>query len=623
MFERSFPKSPAPGARNYKSSRQSSRQRCNGISKQSNGAAEISESSAQLALKQQTPTLILTAIMWVGMMQKLKKNRKKFYDEEGKLLQEDLPLPTLTTATAKISSRNSVSSSTTGAAAGGASTTMTSRATPRATGIQKEFNRKKWQRVFKSILKTMRAVGTMQAELKRRRLKGEVEPSPLLSVLSEHSRRACYITERNGTGGVLGPKRVKRPGHSDHAPVLLERRSGGTVEHPGVLHESKEENVGSLRKYFHFSTDVLNHAFRTAVLPVLSKSAENRTTSDIHAVAHILRNLHFFTALEDAQLNYLLGNSRLLHLDFGDVLFKRGDEPEMVYVVLTGTLSVVVRHMGLNFTACDLFSGTSVGEEAVASGKAHKNSVMAMKPTLLLALPRYPELLSRVKRDMVLGKVEFLSNISIFSSLTTPEQLQLLAEQLNVVRVAENTPVCKEGTPITHMLFVKSGHLRTLKVIQHPPPSASNSAISSSGCNQRRPGRNLLIEVQRLAPNNFFGENSFRHMPLNTMRSMRRPGSIRRNNLGTKVRGGENETHTYGTYLASLVSTTYCELYEVPISMVHAIFSREMIATLTEYGVERERLYEGDSLARELVNTLKMNKERKVALTSETYVSRS
>ena len=541
-------------------------------------------------------------------MQKLKKNRKKFYDEEGKLLQEDLP--TLATATAKISSRNSVSSST------------TPRATPRATGIQKEVNRKKWQRVFKSILKTMRTVGTMQAELKRRRLKGEVEPSPLLSVLSEHSRRACYTTERNGTGGVLGPKRVKRPGHSDHAPVLLERRSGGTVEHPVTNNESKEENVGSLRKYFHFSTDVLNHAFRTAVLPVLSKSAENRTSSDIHAVAHILRNLHFFTVLEDAQLNYLLGNSRLLHLDFGDVLFKRGDEPEMVYVVLTGTLSVVVRHMGLNFTACDLFSGTSVGEEAVASGKAHKNSVMAMKPTLLLALPRYPDLLSRVKRDMVLGKVEFLSNISIFSSLTTPEQLQLLAEQLNVVRVAENTPVCKEGTPITHMLFVKSGHLRTLKVIQHPPPSAGNSAISSSGSNQRRPGRNLLIEVQRLAPNNFFGENSFRHMPLNTMRSMRRPGSIRRNNLGTKVRG-KNLGTTYGTYLASLVSTTYCELYEVPISMVHAIFSREMIATLTEYGVERERLYEGDSLARELVNTLKMNKERKVALTSETYVSRS
>jgi CRP-like cAMP-binding protein len=264
-----------------------------------------------------------------------------------------------------------------------------------------------------------------------------------------------------------------------------------------------------------------------------------------------------------------------------------------------------------------LFSGTSVGEEAVASGKVHKNSVMATKPTLLLALPRYPDLLSRAKRDMLHGKVEFISNISIFSGLTTPEQLQLLAEQLSVVRVAENTPVCREGTPITHMLFVKRGHLRTLKVIQHCPGGGSASGSGAS----MRPGRNLLIEVQRLAPNHFFGENSFRHMPINTMRSMRRPGSIKRNKLGTK--SGENKMLTYGTYLASLVSTTYCELFEVPISMVHAILSREAIATLTEYGDEREKLYASDSLERELVNTLKMNKEREVALTSQNYVSRT
>jgi CRP-like cAMP-binding protein len=515
--------------------------------------------------------------MWVGLLAKIKQNRQKFYDKEGNLINVDLSATATEKSKKKVVENKSIT-----------------------TPLSRKRTRIKWRSVFQKITKAMHAVSTMQHELKLKRQLGEVEPSPLLVALSELSRRACYTTERNSANGnVLGHTRLKRPGHADHAPVLLNDN-----KLPEAV--AKDGQSPPLQKFFQFSTDVLGHAFKVAVMPVLTKQPEDRTDSDIHAVAHIMRSLHFFTVLEDDALNFLLSSSTLHTLNAGEVLYKRGDDPQMVSVILRGTVSVVVRHMGMNFTACDLYSGTSVGEEAVASGNNQKNTVMATKPTLLLALPRYPELLCRIKNEMVEIKVQFLKSISILNGVVSPESLRLLAEQLRVVRVKDNQAVTKEGAPITHLLFVKSGHLRTLKKIQHPERPG-------------RHGRNLLVEVQSLAPTDFFGENSFRHMPLNTMRSMRNMRLRRRRGSATKLGSKEHrEPQTYGTYLASIVSQTYSELYEVPITTVHAILSKEAVQNLTTYGNERERLYKTPYLQKSLLNTLNTERRKEIAMKSET-----
>jgi len=232
---------------------------------------------------------------------------------------------------------------------------------------------------------------------------------------------------------------------------------------------------------------------------------------------------------------------------------------------------------------------------------------MATKPTLLLTLPRYPSLLNKMSTKMIAAKIEFLSNISIFNGVTSTESLKQLAEHLNIVRVKNNTAIVKEGQPITHLLLVKSGHLRALKKIPNPT---------------KRRGRHLLCQVQTLAPNDFFGENSFCKMPTNTMRSMRkarqkkRRGSIHK--LGSKKYKKQKETETYGTYLASLVSFTYSELYEVPIQTVHAMLSKEAIQSLTTYGNAREQLYETQCITKQVLQSEEIEKDKIVAMQSET-----
>ena len=201
-------------------------------------------------------------------------------------------------------------------------------------------------------------------------------------------------------------------------------------------------------------------------------------------------------------------------------------------------------------------------------------------------------------------KIRFLASITILNDVTNSETRRLLAEQgtMRIVRAKDNTCICKEGTPITHLILVKSGHLRTLKRVHHPG----------------RKGRNLLIEVQTLAPADFFGENSFRHIPVNALRSLRNAKKQKRNSL----RQGKGVVDiSYGTYLASLVSKTYCELYEIPISIAHAILSKEAIQKLMVYGNEREHLYEQHKLANELKETIKAKKFRRASMNAQTYVS--
>ena len=305
------------------------------------------------------------------MLGKIKNNRSKFFDKHGNLIDTNIPVASPTAAT-------------------GAPKTTNRDKPPPASSVRSQANRAKWRNAFKQITKAVKVVSTMQNVVKRKEIKGEVEPSPLLVVMSELSRRATYTTERHGASNVFKSERMKRPGHADHAPTLL-KEGGNTMRLPTAPHKADktpQTTKLSKSKLFQFSTDVLGHAFRVAVMPVLTKKPDDRTHAEIHAVAHIMRSLHFFTVLEDDSLNFLLVNATLRTLAPGEVLYKRGDDPKMVHCILLGTLSVVVRHMGMNFTACDLFSGTSVGEEAVSSGSSQKNTVMATNAALLLALPR-------------------------------------------------------------------------------------------------------------------------------------------------------------------------------------------------------------------------------------------
>lgn len=451
---------------------------------------------------------------------------------------------------------------------------------------RKMYLRKKWRIVFRQIIQVMRAVEKMQNELKRKQIKGEVEPSPLLNTVCELSRRAAFTTEKGLAGGLLGVKRSMRPGHSDHAPVLF-----------GALGSMEEATQRS--SIFRFSTDILGNTIQSAIVPILSKKPQRRMDADLHTLSHILQGLPFFGVLPREAIIELLRSAHIVRVDVGDILYKRGDEPESAYCLLSGTLSVIVRHGGLNFTACDLFSGTSVGEQAVASGLPQVNTVMATQTSLLLSLPSYLSVLNKMKAQDLQIKTEFLQNVTIFSSLVSSECLREIAKYLRVVRVEESARICKAGSPITHLVFVKSGQLRTLKVVM--PKSR---------------GRRFVVEVQTLSPHDCFGLNAFCHMISNGVfeqRSPRRhktPAAMLPKSEGNCM----DDASGKGSYLGHLVSKTYCELFEIEIQKVQAILTKEQARVLSDYGTLTRELYKNEALSVQLDSSLDWRKRRKRAL---------
>ena len=453
---------------------------------------------------------------------------------------------------------------------------------PEMSPARRRFIRAKWRMVFRRIITVMRAVETMQNELKYKKMKGEVEPSPLLSIVSELSKEACFLTGETVGGGLLGVKRSKRPGHSDHAPVLL----GGIDIERGAA-SARSGSHGSTT--FSFSTDLLGNTIQSAIIPTLAKKPYARTDEELRTVTHIIKGLHFFEVLPSGHIIELLRSAKIVSLAAGDILYKRGNDAGFPYCILSGALSVIVRYGGLNFTACDLYSGTTVGEQAAESGKPQVNTVMATRDSLLLELPSYLSVLNKMKAQDLEIKVNFLKNVTVLSSILSDQDLTELSEHMSAVRVKEATRICSAGSPIRHLLFVKSGQLRTLKVL---------TPVS------RRGGRRFVVEVQTLSPMDIFGMNAFCHMHFHHQ------PSTRRNRRRAKASTDMAEEPYRGSYLGHLVSNTYCELYQIPIEKVQSILMKEHIKVLSAYGEMMNSLYNSDDLSKQLDSSLDWRRKR-------------
>ena len=531
--------------------------------------------------------------MWVGMMQKFRTHKHNFGQDEDDNGVSGEAGTSASKAPATTDPATDPPQSTT--------ITMTktaARGAGRGAGItasHKVYLRKKWRVVFRRIIKVMRAVETMQSELKRQKMKGEVEPSPLMRIVCELSRRAAFTTEKGLGGGLLGVKRSKRPGHSDHAPVLVSAMGG-------------VEGVTQLPSMFSFSTDILGSIIQSAIVPILAKKPQHRTDKELNTLSHILRGLHFFGVLPSGPIVELLRSAQIVRMEVGDILYKRGDEPGSAYCILSGALSVIVRHGGLNFTACDLFSGTSVGEQAVASGLPQVNTVMATRTSLLLSLPTYLSVLDKLKAQDLRIKTDFLRNVTILGSMLSSECLRKIAEQLHVVRVEESARICKAGSPITHLVFVKSGQLRTLKVVA--PKSR---------------GRRFVVEVQTLSPHDCFGMNAFCHVvshgaidtDISRRRKVATAAAVQTMAKRTKKKKKKNDLPDNvfrGSYLGHLVSKTYCELFEIEIQKAQAILTKDQIQVLSEYGAMTRELYNNKTLSVQLDSSLDWRERRKMVL---------
>ena len=121
-------------------------------------------------------------------------------------------------------------------------------------------------------------------------------------------REAAFTTEKGLGGGLLGVKRSKRPGHSDHAPVLL-----------STLRDTKDAK--QRRPLFTFGTRALGNTIKVAIVPILAKKPQHRSDDELHTLVHTLRGLHFFGALPSDSIIELLRSAQIVRLEAGNILY--------------------------------------------------------------------------------------------------------------------------------------------------------------------------------------------------------------------------------------------------------------------------------------------------------------
>lgn len=128
-------------------------------------------------------------------------------------------------------------------------------------------------------------------------------------------------------------------------------------------------------------------------------------------VAHLLRQSAVFDALPPAILDELVALAVTRKVAAGDAVFRQGDPPDALYVVSTGELRVVrtAPAAAADTVHALLGPGSLFGELALLDGKPRSASVLAVRDSVLLRLPRGRVVaLLRARPELALAVIEAL-----------------------------------------------------------------------------------------------------------------------------------------------------------------------------------------------------------------------
>jgi NTE family protein len=106
-------------------------------------------------------------------------------------------------------------------------------------------------------------------------------------------------------------------------------------------------------------------------------------------VPSLVRKLPLFTGLDDVLLEAIVAEVEWFSLPGGMTLFEAGDPPDALYLVVSGNLGAYRTSVeGHRRLVGNITAGETVGEMALISGKPRNATVVALRDTELVRLPR-------------------------------------------------------------------------------------------------------------------------------------------------------------------------------------------------------------------------------------------
>lgn len=109
---------------------------------------------------------------------------------------------------------------------------------------------------------------------------------------------------------------------------------------------------------------------------------------DLQRVLPILDQISLFGGLSEDQLHTMFGKLKLVHYKAQDMIFKQGDQPSYIYIVLTGEIRLVFEHADHPLSKAQFLPGACFGETSVIGIQPHSASTLAVVDTDLLVLSK-------------------------------------------------------------------------------------------------------------------------------------------------------------------------------------------------------------------------------------------
>lgn len=216
-----------------------------------------------------------------------------------------------------------------------------------------------------------------------------------------------------------------------------------------------------------------------AIHRALSASVRERLSAeDQVAATEKLRDLPLFADLPDKGLADVAGTLLLRHVPAGETIYLRGDPGDALYLIESGSVTVLAIRRGDDTFSHQLAQGEFFGETALLTGKTRSTSVKADVDTNLWVLYRsdfeqlvtqYPAIslsLSRLLSERLAAADRtfvdrHLSKLSLFSGLTG-KQLEGVNDRLRPVKYRAGEMILKEGSAGEVMYLIESGQVDIL-----------------------------------------------------------------------------------------------------------------------------------------------------------------
>jgi ATP-binding cassette subfamily B protein len=154
--------------------------------------------------------------------------------------------------------------------------------------------------------------------------------------------------------------------------------------------------------------------------------------------------------------------------DFGEILFAEGDRPDGMYVLIDGTVRILVNHEAHEITLARCGPGEWFGETSLLAGSQRTTTVRASEPVHALWLDRlvfdsllelHPEIRTAFGEQARIQLLHrFLRTHAAFEDLSL-EAATAMFPALVPVELAEGAVVVRQGEPGDAMFIVEDGRL--------------------------------------------------------------------------------------------------------------------------------------------------------------------